>query len=153
MTAAWNDLSRRTGWKRPLAQAEFDASWRLLLELPGVSIIVGRERTSGAVAGFLITKIIGDTAYGDATATCTKMLETNVSSAVLYGFLASSAKLPGISKAHFAIKSHLASLEDYKTSFGFEHHRSPARTELGPGIEPALKLLFRGKYDRMIGNI
>lgn len=150
---AWNDLSRRTGWKRSLAQAEFDASWRLLLEIPGVSIIVGREKTSGAVAGFLITKIIGDTAYGDATATCTQMLETNVSSAMLYGFLENSSKLPGISKAHFAIKSNLTSLEGYKTSFGFEHHRFPARTELRPGIESVLKLLSRDRYNRMIGNI
>ena len=150
---AWNDLSRRTGWKRPLAQTEFDASWRMLLELPGVSIIVGREKRSGAVAGFQITKIIGDTAYGDTIASRTQMLQSNVNSAVMYSILANAAKLPGISKAHLAIKSHVASLEDYKASLGFEHHRFPARTELRPGIMPALKLLFRDKYDRMIGNI
>ena len=49
--------------------------------------------------------------------------------------------------------TYVTYLEDYKTSFGFEHHRLPARTGLRPGIEPALRLLFRDRYDRMIGNI
>lgn len=151
--SAWNDLWGRSGWKRPLGQAEFDAAWRAMLELPGMSIIVGRERRSGAVAGFRITKIIGDTAYTDTTASRTEMLHTNVNSAVMYAFLANAARLPGVTMASSAIKSYVASLEDFKTSFGFEHRRFPARTTLRPGVAPALRLLFRSRYDRLVGNI
>ena len=104
---AWKDLSRRAGWKRPMSQRAFDASWRLPLELPGVSIIVARDRASGTVAGFRITKIIGDTAYGDTTASATPLLESNVNSAMTSAFLASAATVPGSAKAQLAIWSRV----------------------------------------------
>ena len=150
---AWNDLSLRTGWKRPIDQLAFDASWRALIDLPGVSIIVARERRTGEVAGFRITKIIGDTAYGDTTASSTVSLDTNVNSAMMYAFLAGAASIPGVTKAHVALKSRLTSLEDYKTSFGFDAHRFPATTVLRPVVASAVRLLARGHYDRMTGSI
>jgi hypothetical protein len=150
---AWNDLSQRTGWRRPVPTAAFETSWRALLDLPGVSIMVARHRVSGRVAGFRITKIIGDTAYGDTTASSTAMLDTNVNSAMMYAFLAAAATLPGVTKAHLALKSRLVSLEDYKTSFGFEAHRFAAVTRLRPGVAPALRLVSPANYDRMTGNV
>lgn len=149
----WNDATVRTGWKRPQTQAQFAASWRQLIDLAGVSIIVGRDRRTGAVAGFLISKIVGDTAYLDTTASLTSMLQTNVSSALMYGFLANAAGIQGVDKAHSAIKSYVASLEEFKTSFGFVPHRFDARTRLRPGVGPALRLLVRDRYDRMMGNL
>lgn len=150
--AAWNDLTSRTGWKHAADEESFRESWRLLAECPGVSIILGRAGETGEVAGFLVTKIIGDTAYVDTIASRSDMLHTNVNDAVMYAFLINAAKLPGVRKAHYAIKSTVTKLEKFKTGLGFEPHPFPARTKLRVGIGAMLKLLFRDKYDRMVGR-
>lgn len=151
--AAWNDLSSRTGWKHCLQKAAFTESWRKLIDCPGVSVIVGREAQTGDVAGFLAVKIIGDTAYVDTIASRTEMLNTNVNDAVMFAFVTNAARLPGVTKAHYAIKSQVTTLEKFKTGLGFVPYRFPARTVLRPGVGTALKLLFRDKYNRMMGDI
>jgi hypothetical protein len=151
--AAWNDLSSRTGWKHCLEKAAFVESWRKLADCPGVSIIVGREAETGEIAGFLVVKILADTAYVDTIASRTEMMNTNVNDAVMFSFVTNAARLPGVTKAHYAIKSRVATLERFKTGLGFVPNPFPARTVLRPGVRAVLKLLFRDKYDRMIGKV
>ena len=148
---AWEDLTHRTGWKGEVGKEWFNESWKLLAACPGTSIIVGRETESGEVAGFLVTKIIGDTAYVDTIASRSDMLRTNVNDAILYVFLCNAKKLEGVTKAHYAIRSNVTMLEKFKTGLGFTPHPFPARTVFRPGIGLALKLLKRNHYNRMMG--
>ena len=150
---AWNDLSTRTGWKHVLEEREFVESWRLLLGCPGESVIVGKNRDTGEVAGFLIGKIIGDTAYVDTIASRTSEMQSHINDALVYGFLINSAQIPCVVKAHCAIKSYVSQLERFKESLGFHPHPFPARTVLRPGVGAVLKRGFPDQYNRMIGNI
>ena len=149
---AWNELSARTGWKHACDEKTFFESWRMLVDCPGTSIIVGKDNESGEVAGFLVTKIIGDTAYVDTIASRTDMLRTNVNDAVMYAFLINAAKVPQVTKAHYAIKSTVSRLEKFKSGLGFDPHPFPIRTRLRFGVGAMLKLCFRSKYDRMMGR-
>jgi hypothetical protein len=150
--AAWNDLTQRTGWKHCADKKSFLSSWKLLLECPGVSIIVGRDRESGQVAGFLVTKIIGSTAYVDTIASRTELMRTNVNDAMMYSFVMSARELPGVTAAHFAIKSTFASLENFKTGMGFTPVPFPANTCLRGPMRVVMAKFFRDKYLRMIGR-
>jgi hypothetical protein len=149
---AWNDLSARTGWKHAADEATFQQTWRLVVGVPGASIVVGRDAASGEVAGFLITKIIGDTAYVDTIASRTDLLRTNVNDALMYAFLINAARLPGVTKAHYAIKSNVEALERFKTGLGFEAHPFPARLVLRPGVASFLRLVDPDKYYRLLGR-
>jgi len=150
--AAWNDLTARTRWKHAADERGFAESWRLLLDVPGVSIIVGREHVSGEVAGFLVTKIIGDTAYVDTIASRTDYLRTNVNDAVMYAFLVNAARLEGVSKGHYAIKSNVVNLERFKTGLGFVPHPFPARLRVRAGLATLMRLLVPAKFNRLIGR-
>ena len=149
--AAWNDLSSRTGWKHPMGPKEFGESWRRLLEVNGATIIVGKDVESARVAGFLVTKIIGDTAYVDTIASCTELLKTNVNDAVMFAFLMNAKKIPGVTKAHYAIKSSVVTLENFKTGLGFVPNPFPARTVLRGAVGPMFRRFRPVQYDRMIG--
>lgn len=148
---AWKDLTDRTGWKHAVEEVEFNRTWKLLLQCPGVSIIVGREKTSGQVAGFLVTKIIGNTAYVDTIASRTDFLKYNVNDAVMYAFLMNSQLLPGVSMAHYAIKSYDEKLEQFKTGLGFVPEAFPACTILRGPTGSILKALYPEKHRRMFG--
>ena len=148
----WNDLSARTGWKEPLERETFYESWSTLLDLPGTTIIVGFDEESGKVAGFLIVKVLDDTAYVDTIASRSSLLRTNVNDILLYSFIKSAQMVPGVRKVHYAIKSYIESLECFKTSFGFDPHTFPAYTCFLPGIEALLKIFRKADYNRLIGN-
>jgi len=149
---AWDSTSVRTGWKEQAREEVFDETWRMLLDCPGESIIVARERAGGEVAGFYIVKVIGDTAYSDTIAVRTELLNTRANDALRYAFLANSAQLPGVTKAYSSIVSYLRGLEDFKTSLGFEPHPFPAVLHLRPGIPTLLRIFAREKYHRMLGR-
>lgn len=150
---AWNDLSARTGWKHTLGERDFHRSWELLLACPGVSVIVARDRGSGEVAGFLITKIIGDTAYVDTMASRSDLLSLHINDATMFTFLMTSRALPGVTKAHCAIKSYVEPLEKFKTGLGFQPHPFPVHTRLRAGLAGAMKVFFPKQYNRMTGKI
>lgn len=148
---AWKELTERTGWKHALHREEFHATWRELIHYPGTSIIVGRELQSGQVAGFLVTKIIGDTAYVDTIASRTDFLKYNVNDAVMFAFLMNARRLPGVAKAHYAIRSYVETLENFKRGLGFQPVPFPARTVLRGPTRLVLKRWFPDKYRRMYG--
>lgn len=150
--AAWKDLTARTGWKHAIQKDEFDKSWRELARLPGVTVIVGRDNDSGDVAGFLVTKIIGDTAYVDTIASRTDFLKTNVNDAVMYAFLINAKRLPGVCKAHYAIRSYAEALEKFKRGLGFVPTPFPARTRLRVPARLGLRWFFPAWYRRMHGE-
>jgi hypothetical protein len=149
---AWDDLTRRTGWKHTADPVTFEQTWRAMLDCPGVSLIVGRDTNGGRIAGFLMAKIIGDTAYVDTIASCSDMLRTNVNDALVFAFITGAANLPGVRTAHYAIKSNVANLERFKTGIGFTPARFPAVTRLRGLAGPALRMLFPHKYRRMVGQ-
>jgi hypothetical protein len=150
--AAWDDLTSRTGWKGSVPSNWFDETWRMLLDMPGVSILVARDRESGRVGGFHLIKILGDTAYGDAVASHSELFHCRVNDAMIYGFLVSAGRIAGVTKANYAIKSYVQSLEEFKTSMGFDAHPFPALTRLRPLVGPALRLMRPSSYWRMIGQ-
>ncbi len=149
---AWDELTGRTGWKKAADPAMFEQTWRAMLDCPGVSIILGRDAESGKVAGFLTVKIIGDTAYVDTIASRSDMLKTNVNDALMFAFVCSAAKLPGVRTAHYAIKSNVQSLERFKTGIGFTPVPFPAVTRLRGLAGPVVRMLFPTKYRRMVGQ-
>jgi hypothetical protein len=149
--AIWADLSRRTGWKRPLARSIFHNQWRLLLQCPGTTILLARDAETGQIVGFYIVKVIGDTAYGDTISVPTDKLTLNVNDALRYSFLINAGKIPGIRRACAAIRSTLSGLETFKSSIGFTAEPYPAHLVLRPGVTVLMKTLFRKQYDRMTG--
>ena len=148
----WNDLSTRTGWKESLERKAFHESWSMLLDLPGTTIMVGFDKESGRVAGFLIAKVLGDTAYVDTIASRSSLLRTNVNDVLLYSFIKSAQKVPGVRKVHYAIKSYIESLEWFKASFGFDPYPFPAYSWFLPFAEGFLKIFRRAEYNRLVGN-
>lgn len=149
---AWNDLTQRTGWRHTAERAEFHDTFRRMMALPGVSVIVARDRESGQVAGFNMVKLVGDTAYVDTIASRTDMLKLRVNEALMYTFVASAAQVPGVQKAHYAIKSYVAALEDFKQGVGFVPTPFPAYTRFRGPTGLLLRTVFRAKYRRMIGQ-
>ncbi|MCK4626689.1 MAG: hypothetical protein KAV00_15350 [Phycisphaerae bacterium] len=149
---AWNDLTTRTGWRHAVNKDTFTETWQMASECPGVSIIIGRDKQSGEVVGFLSTKIIGDTAHGDTIACRTDKLDSNFNDAIIYAFLINAGRIPGVTKVNYAIQSHVKALERFKAGMGFEAYPYPARTHLRWGIGSALRLFFPDKYNRMTGR-
>jgi hypothetical protein len=149
---AWNDLCARTGWKRPVAKDFFERSWNLILSTPGYSIILARDRSSGQIAGFFITKIIGDTICGDTIAVRDDMLQTRANDALRYAFIINAAKIPGVTKACCSVKSNDVGLEDFKASLGYEPISFPAFTKLRLGFRQLIKHLFADHYNRLMGK-
>ena len=95
-------------------------------------------------------RYIGDTTCGDTISVRSDMLNSRANDALRYTFLINAAKIPGVTKACFSIKSNDAALEQFKTSLGYESLTFPAHTQLRPGLKPALKLFFCDQYNRMI---
>lgn len=150
--AAWNELTARVAWRRQYSLTEFEASFRALLDCPGADIIVGRDAESGQVAGFVITKVIGDTAYVDTIASRTEMRNLRVNEAMEFSFLANAAKLPGVVRAHGSIRSYQVALEKFKQGLGFVPISFPTYTRLRGPTEFLLKAIFPKKYRRMMGT-
>ncbi|MBD3422635.1 MAG: hypothetical protein GF398_21170 [Chitinivibrionales bacterium] len=148
----WNDFVKRTGWKKPLSQEFFSKSWGELLSLPGSNIMIARSKEDRMIAGFLISKLLGDTAFIDTIASDSKYLSHNVNDIMMYSFINSAKKVNGITKAHYAIKSYDDKLETFKKSIGFTESVYPSLTHLRPGVGMLLKLLSPRNYNRLYGK-
>lgn len=150
---AWNDLVDRTGWKNHRDVDMLRESWTQLLELPAANILLAIDKETGEVAGFLIIKIHGGTAYVDTIASNSELMKSNPNDILMYTFLRNAQRLPGVKMVHFAIKSNVEQLEKFKTSLGFEHQPFPARLHARPGLMQLLRLLRPQLYRRLTGQI
>lgn len=150
--AAWNDLVSRTGWKRKLDLKRFEASWKELLDSPGTSILVAIDRDLGRLAGWLIVRIFGDTAYIDTIASNSFLLNSAPNDILIYTFLRNAQEIPQVTKAYYTIKSMVQPLERFKTSLGFKPWAFPSRLCLRPGFSVLLKRLFSKRYQRLTGE-
>lgn len=148
---AWSDLTTRTGWKQPVSRDFFSETWRMILDCPGYSIIIAREAQKGEIAGFYVTKIIGDTTCGDTIAVRDDMLHTHANDALRYSFISNAAKIPVIKKACCSIKSNDQGLEDFKTSLGYKATSFPACTKIHWGFRHYLKYFRKDYYNRLLG--
>ncbi len=151
--AVWNSLVERTGWKMKLTPQAFVESWRKLLVLAGTSILVGTDKEQGGVAGFLIVKIFGSTAYVDTIASHSDKLALHINDALLYSFLMNAQQVTGVTRAHYSLVSNVTELERFKQSLGFVPTKFPACTHLTPGVGTALRLFFPQKFKRLVGDI
>lgn len=152
VTKAWNDLVDRTGWKTHRDAATVAESLKRLIECPAATFLLAVERASGRVAGFLITRILGETAYVDTIASNTELLKSNPNDILMYTFIRNAQRLPGIRKVHYAIRSNVTHLESFKTSLGFEPHPFPAMLWARPGLGTVLRLLNPRCYNRLTGR-
>ncbi len=153
VTQAWNDLVDRTGWKHHRDASQIRESWSELIELSSATILLAIDKESGQVAGFLITKAFGRTAYVDTIASNSGLLKSNPNDALMYTFLRNVQKVANVQKVHYALKSNVESLEKFKTSLGFQPLRFPARLHARPGVMTALRLLRPTAYRRVIGDV
>lgn len=150
-TRCWNDLVQRTGWKRARNSAQVSHSWQRLLDLPSATILIARHRESRRIAGFLITKIYGDTAYVDTIASNSELLACNPNDILMYTFIRNAQELPSVTKMHYAIKSNVATLERFKRGLGFTAHPFAALLCLRAGMSLALSLAAPKTYRRIRG--
>jgi hypothetical protein len=150
---AWNDLVDRTGWKHHRDAGMLRESWTQLLNQPAASILLAIDKETGSVAGFLITKIHGGTAYVDTIASNSDLLKSNPNDILMYTFLRNAQRLPGVRMVHYAIKSDVEHLEKFKTSLGFEHHPFPAYLHARPGLMSLLRIVKPQLYKRLTGQI
>jgi hypothetical protein len=149
----WKNITARTGWKRPISREKFLESWGYFFEIPGVSVIVGRERKTGKVAGFMVTKIIGDTAYIDTIAASTEMLNTRINDLIMHSFIRNVARHKHVKKVHCAIMSYKSSLEKFKRGHGFTPYPYRSYTSFKPGVGTLIKTLMPMNYNRMTGKM
>jgi hypothetical protein len=149
---AWNNLTARTGWKQPVKKDFFEQSWKEILGCPGYTIILAREKLSGQIAGFFITKIIGDTICGDTIAVRDDMLHTRANDALRYTFIINAATIPSVTKACCSVKSNDIDLENFKISLGYQPISFPAITKLRFGFRQLIKHFFGDYYNRLMGQ-
>jgi len=150
----WRDLVQRSGWNRPLDAGTLRRRWEDLFRLPGATTIMAFDRESGQVAGFLITKVYGRTAYVDTLASASELLHCNPNDALVYTFVRNAQRLPGVAQVHYAIKSTAPSLEKFKVSLGFEATALPARVcTRVPGALGLLRLVRLLKYKQLMGQL
>lgn len=150
---AWNHLVARTGWKQKLNSKLFEESWKKLLDLPGCTIMVGLDRQTGLVAGFLVVKVIERTAYIDTIASNDMTAPLNINDLLVYSFLMNAKNITNVQYIHYGLVSPVAELEKFKRSFGFKAKKYPATTILTPGVGLLLENFFSEKYNRLLGNI
>ncbi|MFH0980272.1 MAG: hypothetical protein V2A79_01870 [Planctomycetota bacterium] len=150
---AWNDLVDRTGWRNRRDPAMLQSSWTRLLELPAATILLAIDKASGQVAGFLITKIYGQTAYVDTIASNSDLLKSNPNDLLMYTFIRNAQQLLSVNIMHYAIKSNVDPLEQFKRSLGFAHCSFPAVLRTRPGLLTALRLVYPGMYKRLTGRL
>jgi hypothetical protein len=151
MLSVWNDFVIRTGWKRKISRPLMDTMLRRTLDLPGTTVLAGIDNTSGCIAGFLITKVIGDTAYVDTIASHSKYMGSNVNDLLMYSFIYSAKSRVNVTKVHYAIKSYDSKLEYFKESMGFTPTEYPSLTRLQPGVGGLLRMVSPGSYRRLMG--
>lgn len=150
--AAWNDLTQRTGWRGTLEREPFEHNWRRMIELPGVSLVVGREGESGRVAGFLIVQVLGDTAYVDTIASRTDLMKVHVNEALVYAFVTNAARIAGVRRAHYSLRSYVEPLERFKQGVGFVPTVFPAYTRFRGPTGWLLRTFQARSYRRMMGR-
>ena len=150
---AWNSLVQRTGWRHTLTHEQLSAKWRELLDLPATTILIARDRERGAIAGYLITKIFGDTAYVDTIASNADLLACNPNDALMYTFLRRARLIPGVMKAHYAIKSDVEPLERFKQGLGFEPTPRPANWWAPPGVKLMIRMVAPTTHRRLLGEL
>lgn len=150
---AWNDLVERTGWKHQRDAAFIRDSWSRLLDLPGTKILLAIDKATSQVAGFLITKVHGTTAYVDTIASNSDLLKSNPNDALMFTFIRNVQRLPAVSVVHYAIKSSVEHLERFKTSLGFAPNVFPANLHARPGMMTLLKTFKPEMYKRLTGQL
>lgn len=145
----WCDLRTRSGWGKKVSPGRFHEEWRIMLDCPGQTIILAREKTSGVIAGFLITKILGDTLYCDTIAVHKKYLRLYTTHALFYAALVNAARMKGVVRAFSGIRSHIDSLERFKQGMGFSHAVLPTQNHWTCGVLPFLKRFSAIQYNRI----
>ena len=148
----WHDLTTRVGYRHSATERNLGEAWRMLLDCPGVSILVAREARSGEVAGFQIMRVLGQTACLDTLASRTDLITTNVNSALMYAGLASAARVPGVTRAFGALRWSRATLEYFKSDLGFAAVPFPAHTRLRLGVRTAMRLFAGEEYALITGT-
>ena len=95
----------------------------------------------------------GDTAYSDTIASNTELLSSKPNDALMFTFVRRSIGLPGVTRAHYAIKSSVTALEEFKTSMGFTPHPFPAMLRARPGMMTLLRTFKPQLYKRLTGQL
>ena len=152
-TAVWNEFVQRSGWKAPVSREWVEKTWEEVLRLPGATILLGIDSKSGKIVGFLITKVLGSTAYVDTIASHSAGLNVNVNDLLIYSFIASAKEIETVKNVHYAIKSYDGKLESFKCSVGFRPESLPSRTHLRPGVGLLLRACRPKDYSRLMGDI
>jgi len=70
---------------------------------------------------------------------------------MVFAFLMNVKNIPTIHKAHYAIKSYVTKLEEFKQAMGFMPTAFPAHTVLRGPVALAMRRLAPDKYRRMHG--
>jgi hypothetical protein len=148
----WNSLVRRTGWKKQLTLQQFQNSWYETISLPGTSIIACIDNEKDIVIGWLIAKLINNIAYIDTIASHSDFLGNRPNDLMVYSFIRSAQKNSNITIAHYSLVSQIKELERFKKSMGFKPVLIPVYSDINQMVSLTLRYLFKGKYNRMMGN-
>jgi hypothetical protein len=148
----WNDVSRRTGWKKPIAFERFAREWRCLFDCPGTNILLAREKKTSEIVGFYVVKIIGNVAYSDTIAVKSDKVSLNVNETMRFVYLMNAKKIEGVTQASSSLVSNLENLEKFKISLGFEPVAFPAITIFRPLVHQAMSIFAKDKLNRVLGK-
>lgn len=149
LAKAWNDLVVRTGWKTCRTPAMIRETLSRAIELPASTLLVAFDRATGGIAGFLLTKTFGETAYVDTIASNSELLASNPNDATMYVFIRNAQRLGHVRRVHYAIKSDVEHLEKFKRSLGFVPHPFPAIFHTRSGMLTLLRVAKPAMYQRL----
>lgn len=148
----WNSHVTRTSWNKTFDESAFAEQWRALMDMPGTTIVGGRDRSTGALCAWVLGRIVGETVWVDTLASHSDRLDHRPNDTVIFALLVGASRL-GVKKANYFLRSAIEPLESFKQSLGFVSDGIPARLEVNPAAKVVLKLARKEKWRRIEGDI
>lgn len=148
----WNSHVERTGWNSAFDGRAFAEHWRPLADMAATNVVGARDKQTGVLCAWLITRTVGGTVYVDTIASHTQRLEHRPNDTLIFSMLYNAARSEGVRHANYSLRSDLAPLEKFKQSLGFESGGLPACVQVNWLAALALRQFKPAIWRRLHGD-
>lgn len=148
----WNSHVERTGWNATFSPDAFGDVWGPLADHAGTNVLGARDKQTGELCAFLITRVVGGCAFMDTIASHSERQKKRPNDTIIFIALYNAARMSGVRHANYFYRSDIRPLEKFKRSLGFDPYGLPSRLELNPLARCVLRLLKPGALRRLRGD-